>query len=93
MPDARIPSAPLTEPVLAVTRPPYPGGGPARRVGAGLARAPGKDLADRPTETLRCGCDVYPVDLHEVDDCLEAWADEVAYQEELRLGGHYSESP
>ena len=41
--------------------------GPAPQ-GAGLERV------DRPTETLRCGCDVYPADLHDVDDCLEALA-------------------
>jgi hypothetical protein len=30
----------------------------------------------------RCGCGVYPADLHDVDDCLEAQADELAYEEE-----------
>jgi hypothetical protein len=41
--------------------------GPAPQ-GAGLERV------DRPTETLRCGC----------DDCLEAQADALAYQEDLK---------
>jgi hypothetical protein len=35
----------------------------------------------------RCGCRVHPSDLHDVDDCLEAQADEAAYQEDLRQGG------
>jgi hypothetical protein len=65
-------------------QPRHPGGSPARRVNAEPARTAGKDSADRPTETLRCGCDVYPADLHDVDACLEALADELAYREELR---------
>jgi hypothetical protein len=80
----------LAEPVHAGTWPPHPGGSPARQVGAEPARAPGKDSADRLTETLRCGCDVYPADLHDVDACLEALADELAYREELRRGDLWS---
>ena len=75
---------PLVEPVHAGTRPPHPGGSPARRVGAELARTRGQDSADRPTEMLRCGGDVYPADRHDVDDCLKAQADELAYEEDRR---------
>jgi hypothetical protein len=34
---------------------------------------------------LRCGCAIYPSDTrHDVDDCLEQQADELAYEEDLR---------
>jgi hypothetical protein len=38
---------------------------------------------------LRCGCTVYPADLHDVDDCLEAQADELAYLEDLHHSGQW----
>jgi hypothetical protein len=33
---------------------------------------------------VRCGCQVHRSDLHDIDDCLEAQADELAYWEDLR---------
>jgi hypothetical protein len=33
---------------------------------------------------VRCGCQVHPSELHDIDDCLEAQADELAYWEDLR---------
>jgi hypothetical protein len=35
-------------------------------------------------ETLPCGCEVHPSDSHDIDDCLEQQADELAYEEDLR---------
>jgi hypothetical protein len=73
-------SAPLAELVHSGTRPPHPGASGRRRTGS----RPWQGLRDGPTETLRCGCDVYPADLHDVHACLEALADEFAYLKELR---------
>ena len=54
------------------------------RVSGPAPQGAGPERVDRPTEMLRCGCDVYPADLHDVDDCLEALAEELAEQEGLR---------
>jgi hypothetical protein len=44
------------------------------RVSGPAPQGAGLECVDRPTETLRCGC----------DDCLEAQADAKAAQDELK---------
>jgi hypothetical protein len=46
-------------------------------------RATGCEGTDHAIE-VRCGCQVHRSDLHDIDDCLEAQADELAYWEDLR---------
>jgi hypothetical protein len=42
-------------------------------------------LKDPESVALRCGCDVHASDVsHDVADCLERQADELAYSHELR---------
>jgi hypothetical protein len=35
-----------------------------------------------PSQVLRCGCEVHPSEMHDVDDCLERQADDLAAAED-----------